>query len=403
MAQATVSLKFKKDFVDVKLIASTSSALTSPIKSASYKTTNQLVKITLTGLAANTKYYYGVEIAGVLQTGGRGSFKTFPTGASSFTVAISSCTKPEGYNAAVFNTIKNLNPAMFIHMGDFFYKDIAVNDISKYRVAYDQVFAGASGASLYANIPTAYTWSDHDYGPSNSDGTSASRPAAQAAYKERVPHYPIPATNGAIYQSWVIGRVRFIMMDTRSQSTKVTAVDNSSKTTLGEAQYQWVCNELRRPEPLKVLISDKPFHGPAEANVDRWFGYSTERKRLANFIKDSDLEGHVILCAGDMHGIAIDNGVNADYADGGGANLPIFQAGPLWQGGSTKGGPYSEGKVIPGALGSGTEGNQYGLINITDTGGSTMTVDLVGKRGATTVLSWSMTVPTAAYVPPVGK
>ena len=41
--------------------------------------------------------------------------------------------------------------------------------------------------------------------------------------------------------------------------------------------------------------------------------------------------------------VAYDDGSNTDYAEGGGAGIPLMHSAPLHQVGSYKGGPYSEG------------------------------------------------------------
>ena len=273
-------------------------------------------------------------------------------------------------------------------MGDLHYRDINYNDKWAFWSAYDQVLGASRQHALYSNIPTMYVWDDHDFGGNDSDGTAASRPAAQAAYRDRVPHYPLPSTNGAIYQSWVVGRVRFIMTDLESNSSKTSNADNSSKTKMGEEQIQWFFSELLKPEPLKVWISSKPWIGSASNGSDKWWSYSTERKRIANFIKNNGLQGKVIILSGDMHGIGIDSGVNADYADGGGADIPVFQAAPLDQSASVKGGPYDKGTYL-----NGSSGRQYGKMTITDTGASSLTVKWEGKRDSTTVVTHTMQIP----------
>src|SRR5690606_10666038 len=107
------------------------------------------------------------------------------------------------------------------------------------------------------------------------DGTSPSKPAAQQAYKERVPHYPLNTTTGGVGQSWVVGRVRFIMPDLMSYKTPMTASDTVSKTQFGEEQLQWFFAELLKPEPFKVFVNSKPWIGNENTEVmpsDKWWG-----------------------------------------------------------------------------------------------------------------------------------
>lgn len=400
MAKAVVSIKLNQDYPSVRLRVSTTQDLANPIYSQVFATTNTIAKVTIDGLQANTQYYYGVVIHGTLQTQGRGKFKTFPASASSFTCAFGSCA-PVGNNNTVFDDIRNSNPLFFIHMGDMHYANITTNSISLFRDAYNTVFDQSRQAALYANIPTMYMWDDHDFSANDGDGTSPSKPAAQAAYKERVPHYPLPATDGGTYQSWVVGRVRFILTDLMSYKTPMGASDTTAKTQFGETQLQWFFNELTKPEPLKIWINTKPFIGdPAihEMPSDKWWGFTAERNRIANFIKTNNLQGKVAIISGDMHGVAIDDGTNSDYATGGGGKIPVFQAAPLGSNGSVKGGGWSHGSFTNGTL-----GNQWGEMVITDAGTSAnITMQWNGKRNTSTLVTWSMSVPSAPYVKPAG-
>jgi hypothetical protein len=44
---------------------------------------------------------------------------------------------------------------------------------------------------LNMELPMAYMWDDHDFGPDNSDATAPGRDASLRAYREYVPHYPL--------------------------------------------------------------------------------------------------------------------------------------------------------------------------------------------------------------------
>jgi phosphodiesterase/alkaline phosphatase D-like protein len=385
MSKITISVRLQADHEDIRLAVSTAADLSNPIYSDSFASANRLVKLSISGLTPNTQYYYGVVIQGFLQLAGRGQFKTYPQTAASFTCAFASCAKT-GSNSTVFKDIKNLNPLFFIHMGDLFYGDITTNDVNLYRTNYDKVFNAANQADLYRNVPTVYMWDDHDYAGNDSNANTVARPAARAAYKERVPHLNLPGaltTDGGIYQSFVCGRVRFIVTDLRSEKFL-----NSQWKMMSQTQKDWFYGELLQPEPFKVWVNTVPWIG-AVTTDESWMGtgYSVEREEIANFIKNNGLEGKVAIIAGDMHGIAIDDGTNSDYATGGGAKIPVFQAAPLDRDASTKGGPWSLGSFTNGLI-----GNQYGVMNVTDTGGSAITVEWLGKRGTATLVSHTFQV-----------
>lgn len=249
-------------------------------------------------------------------------------------------------------------------MGDLHYHNIDVNDVSLFRSAYDLMFASAAGRAMLAmDLPFAYMWDDHDYGPDNSDKTAPGRLAALQTYREFVPHYELQAgeddPQSAIYQAFTIGRVRFILTDLRSQRTPNLAPDVPSKTVLGAKQKKWFKQELVRAteDPgiaLIVWCSTMPWNDDER----KWGYFRHEQQELINYMKGHNLNKWVpiVIVSGDAHMLAVDDG---SYSPG---NLTTLHAAALGRPGSIKGGPYSHGLFA----GSG----QYGLLDITDDGGS---------------------------------
>lgn len=259
-------------------------------------------------------------------------------------------------------------------MGDFHYRNIDVADLTKYQKAYNDVLSQPRQRQLYQNVPIAYVWDDHDYGPNNSDGTFAGQLVAREAYREQVPHYPLaePENNGAIYQSFIIGRVRFIMTDNRSCRSPYQDDDNSTKTVLGDRQKEWFVRELetgRDEQGLIVWVNTFPWIGVS--GDDGWHRYTTERREIATFIKDNNINNKLLMIAGDAHMIALDDGRNNQYASGGGGSFPVVHAAALDSTPSEKGGPYSEGAH------KGT--SQWGVLKFTDNG-SKIEVEVKLKR-----------------------
>jgi hypothetical protein len=92
------------------------------------------------------------------------------------------------------------------------------------------------------------------------------------------------------------------------------------------------------------------------------------------------------MLSGDAHMLAIDDGTNSDYADGGGAGFPVMHAAALDSTPSLKGGPYSHG-AFPGT-------GQFGLMTVTDSDGDVIHVSWQGKKDTgETVVSYSFTWP----------
>lgn len=352
--------------------------LSNPSYTQQYSTSdNNMVKVEITGLEDDRLYFYGVMIDDQLQGNGRGQFKTFPKGASSFRFGFASCAST-GSTHEVFDVIRNSNLDFFIHMGDIHYSH--PSSIATFHTYMDNVFSSDRQHRLYSQMPQAYVWDDHDYGSNNADGTYGARADVWAGYRQRVPHYNLPSGDfGGIYQSFVCGRVRMILLDARSERLPL------QNEMISETQMQWLFTELLKPEVVKVVSIGVPWIGTTGS--DTWAGFPEQRRRIANFIKQNNLVNNVIMIAGDMHGLAIDDGTNSDYADGGGGGIPVFQAAQLDRQASVKGGPWRWGPWTSEA------GGQFGIIEITDTGGSSIMATLRARRMGTVLHTYTKNIP----------
>jgi phosphodiesterase/alkaline phosphatase D-like protein len=321
---------------------------------------------TVTDLEPDTRYEYGIAVDDRADRArGRGSVHTFPNGPAWFTVAIGADARSRS-NGAVFDAIREVEPLLYINAGDLHYGNIDADDIDLFRARYDDVLNSPAQSALYRSVPTAYTWDDHDFGANAADADSPGRRAARLAYRESVPHYPLPAGDGdaAIYQAFTIGRVRFVLTDTRSERT--------ADSMLGDRQLRWLEHELvtaSRNHALVVWVSSVPWIAPAGAGRDDWGGYPLERQRLAEVIEQAAIENLVML-GGDAHMVAIDDGSNSGYGPSG-RGFPVLHAAALDRPGSVKGGPYSHG-AVPG-------GGQFGTLTVLDDGTGSVTVRLEGR------------------------
>jgi alkaline phosphatase D len=380
---ATVAVRLAAPGLQVRVALSERADLAAATYSVPVTTaaeSGNVAKVSLTGLKPETDYYYGFEVNGVLRTEpvSRGRLRTFPIGAASFKIAFASCGDYRVADQSAFDAILAEQPLLFIHTGDFHYRDTNSTDVNEYRRNYDSVLNQPNEAALYRGIPIAYMWDDHDACGNDTDGTYIGVPAARRAYDEMVPHYPYGVRQGGegpIGQAFTIGRVRVIMTDLRTAASPHDAPDNAAKVHLGDVQKAWFEQELIAARdaqfPLIVWVSTVPWIGTAGLGDDDWNVYSTERRELANFIKANGIKNLVLLC-GDMHGLAYDDGTHSDYADGGGAPVVVLHGAALTSPGSVKGGPYTAGP-FPGS-------QQYGLLEITDTGGPAVQCRFTGKR-----------------------
>ena len=368
------------DDADARLVVSTASNLSSPVYSATVASASRTVKNTISGLAADTVYHYGLEVDGQLRTAYKGRFRTASSGAHSFRFGAAGCSQtPNSAVAAWLSSSASLD--FFLHTGDIHYADIATNDVALFDAALDTALTSDQGA-LLRNNATAYTFDDHDYGANNSDSSSPSKAAALAAFRRRVPSPALWLTgaNDPVGYSFVRGRVRFIVPDCRSAKT--------ASTVFGSAQWTRIEQELAAAfsaQQVVALVISYPISGTEFP--------AAERTKLGNAIKTADMVNSVFVISGDAHSCAFDDGSNHDFATGGGAPLPVIIGNALdAASNSTKGGPYSGGTYSQSL-------EQASVIDITDAGGATITVDVDMVRDSGTVMgshSISLAVPSVA-------
>ena len=361
---AKVNAKLTSASNQVKLVVSTSPNFSGTVftSSAAVADANnsRVAALSISGLSPDTKYYYCIEADGVrdLSTDDIGEFKTFKDGPYSFLFAPAACVLDS--DNEVYDEIRQMNPLFYLCMGDLHYSDPNSNNISVHRDPYETVHSKAPATNLFRKLPLAYVWDDHDYCGNNGAGNALPGTGnARQVYREFVPHYDLPAGSGnqPIYQSFKVGRIRFILTDLRSERT--------TGSMMGTAQKAWFKNEVLAAKQNNEFIAWVTSVSWAGDESDNWGGFTAEREELANFFRDQNIQ-NMLLLSGDAHMVAIDNGNNMDFSTGQNNpnKYPMLQAAAVTNIGSDKGGTYSEGGTFTNALFTG----QFGTVNVTDDG-----------------------------------
>ena len=331
-----------------------------------------LSKTKFSGLRPGIKYNYQIFSANATSLIASAFFTTFDNHPLSFKVVFGSCSET-GSNSPIYKTISDENPLFYLQIGDLHYENIDSNCKERFQQAYNSVFTSPLQADLYKTLPLVYIWDDHDFGPNNSDASNPCKKESIVAYRSHVPHYPLifDKQNDPITQAFEVGRVVFLLTDIRSQKIRPEYKD-CERTKVGtnfgsELHLQWFLNAMlnaKKAGKVVAWVCSYPWiNAPGGPNYkcqesDNWGGYPEERQRIANFIKQHDIQ--VFILSGDAHMVAMDDGTNSDYAQGGGAPVKVFHSAALDRPGSYKGGPYSQGYS--------KEKGQFGIIEITDNG-----------------------------------
>ncbi|GAB4249498.1 MAG: hypothetical protein Kow00109_25540 [Acidobacteriota bacterium] len=335
-----------------------------------------IVTVRLRGLRPATLYRYRFA-----QNGSRslvGSFRTFGDGPFSFRVAFGSCATT-GSEHKVFLRIRDLEPDLFLHMGDFHYEDIDEPDVEEFLEAYDEVLTSKTQAELFRHVPVAYIWDDHDFGPDGSDRTAPGRLAALEAYRRAVPHYPLlplEADEATIQQAFTVGRIRFILTDLRAGREPARGKAGRPSSMLGLPQRRWLLKELAAaaaaPFPLLIWVSTVPWIAAEDADKPvGWAPYARERELIAARIRSLGLARRMLMLSGDAHMVAIDDGTHSNFAPGappGEKGFPVVHAAPFDRYPRKKGGPYSHGTATGHAFFPWDKVQQFGFLEVEDSG-----------------------------------
>lgn len=196
-------------------------------------------KVSVSGLSANTLYYYRPVINGnaVMDSVER-SFRSFPSANAdeTFSFYFGSCQEagddPQSVQGELFNEMVAAGtPLFFLQQGDWGYPDTTDGEAGQpgnyFSLDYDNV-VNSFAARYRTNFPTsellrrtavAYVYDDHDFVDNNCDMTypAPARNNTIAGYQQFFPHYPLGNATYGVWQKFSAGDADFFLLDDRAQ------------------------------------------------------------------------------------------------------------------------------------------------------------------------------------------
>ena len=268
-------------------------------------------KVDVTGLSANTVYFYRFNFDSRLSPVGR--TKTLPIGSvQQVKLAVVTCSNyPAGYFHVYAEVAKLTELDAVIHLGDYIYEyprdgyasqDAAslnrlvepkteIVTLSDYRSRYAIYRGDADLQAVHAKHPFITVWDDHEFandtwigGAENHDPAtegpfSARRAAALQAYNEWMPiRLPDATKNDRIYRSFDFGSlVSLHMLDTRLigrdkqfsyanyvgangafDAAKFTAdMSNPARQLMGAEQTMWLQSQLSKSSATWQILGQQ--------------------------------------------------------------------------------------------------------------------------------------------------
>lgn len=300
------------------------------------------VKVDVTGLTADTWYYYRFDYIGRNSLVGR--TRTMPaSGGDSLRFGVASCAN---YQSGFFNSYRALADRndidLVIHVGDYIYEyevggygytagisrdhepSTEIISLDDYRLRYSQYRLDDDLRFAHQQYPFVSTWDDHESADNSwrdgaenhntGEGTWPDRKAASIqAYHEWMPvRQPDQNDPERIWRTVRYGDLAdFVVLDTRlyDRDEQVAATSGSlndtSRTLLGKSQYNWLTGELRDTTTQWKIVGNQTMMAPLTVlgtpfNTDQWDGYPAERSKLFDFMEQQGIENTVVV-TGDIH------------------------------------------------------------------------------------------------------
>ncbi len=214
----------------------------------------------------------------------------------------------------IFRTIVQDRPEVFLMIGDNIYAD--TEDMEVMRAKYAQLNADPGFSLLRATCPVLATWDDHDFGRNDAGQEYPKKREAQKIFSDfwgDPLNSPRPQREG-VYDAQIIGpegqRVQIVLLDTRyfrgplkTGERRVGGPyypnEDASVPMLGEAQWQWLEEQLKQPAEIRIIATSIQFIAEA-AGQETWSNLPAERQRLIDLIETTEAAG-VVFLSGDRH------------------------------------------------------------------------------------------------------
>lgn len=247
-------------------------------------------------------------------------------------IAFGSCAD-QAKPCPVWGTLADYQPDLLLLLGDTVYADIENGRViesspEKIAAAYDRLASQADFARLRKSSRLMAIWDDHDYGKNDSGSEWKHKEASTKIFHDFLgtPQDSPRRSQAGVYHAEMFGpaekRVQVIMLDTRYFRSQLEQSDQSlpgfrarpyvpqtgpDATLLGETQWKWLEEQLRKPAALRILASSIQVISD-EHPFEMWANFPDERNRLYQLIRDTQANG-VVFISGDRHlgDISLDN------------------------------------------------------------------------------------------------
>ena len=240
-------------------------------------------------------------------------------------IALGSCAF-QWVEQPIWNAVVAADPDLFLYLGDAIYGDFdgkSTFDVTpeSLRAEWQKLAGHPDWQRLRANVPVMATWDNHDYGHY---GAGTEFPLKAESQQIFLDFFGEPASSQrrstpGVYTAETFGlpgqRVQIILLDTRyfkdppvlaerpagagGSLGKFAPNEDPGATLLGQAQWNWLEEQLTRPAEIRLIASSGQIVAD-QKGMDEWGNYPLERRRLFDLIGSTGAEG-VVLLSGNVH------------------------------------------------------------------------------------------------------
>ena len=234
--------------------------------------------------------------------------------------AFGSCVN-ENRDMKFWDVIAAQKPQAFLLIGDNVYGDIRPTNganIPTLAASYRKLSSRVEFDRFRRSVPMMTTWDDHDYGANDAGGSFAFKEWAEKAYETYWGASDEVMSRPGVYESRIVGpegkRVQFIMLDGRFFRSDLATMPyrdpgptlgwyipnmDPKATILGQAQWDWLAQELEKPAEVRFIISSTQVITDAH-HFEGWTNFPKERERLYALLGQKGVNNAIFL-TGDRH------------------------------------------------------------------------------------------------------
>lgn len=275
------------------------------------------VTLRLAGLEPDTPYRYRLWVNDTPWSAAPGQFNTQPRwphlGAPpEFTVAVGSCayhndsydlpkTRFGGHNQ-IFDSIAAKAPAFMLWLGDnVYFRSHEWTSLEGMSARHRATRHAPYLAKLAQATAHVAIWSDHDYGPNDSDGSFVMKGAALQAFKRYWPNpsYGLPGVPG-IFTKVSYGDVDFFLLDDRFHRYPNRYPNTPDKAMYGPAQLEWLKQALIGSDATFKIVASSGQFWNVRNRFESFFNYPAEQRVLRDWLAEQRISG-VVFLSGDRH------------------------------------------------------------------------------------------------------